>query len=53
MASAGLFAWRHDDRVVIVDIDGTITKARARTGNRARTQAARARTEAQSRAHAR
>ena len=27
VASAALFAWRHDDRVIIVDIDGTITKA--------------------------
>ncbi len=27
VASAALFSWRHDDRVIIVDIDGTITKA--------------------------
>ena len=27
VASTGLFAWRHDDCIIIVDIDDTITKA--------------------------
>ena len=27
VASGALFLWRCDDRVIVVDIDGTITKA--------------------------